>query len=355
MNNFNFGRFFSFLAFFAFAAVSCWATAESLYLSLDVPLAVCYVISIGFFIVASIGSVLIVKGLNPNTSVENPALYVWGGIFMVIAFWLLCSMPTNTHTFVYRDKVVGVVTKDVDQTLGYLIQLQNNDFQEEDIKKAQKKLESEVGSALRNLCDEIRNPLNPGFGKSAREKLNDLSLVLGVPIAETTIGARSSLSSKEREELINRIQTRVNEELNQKKQEIREMLTAAKTENFRRDANNQIANLRGIQYYIEVDSIDYYNRDMMRDIKKKLYHSYGTISTYRSFVSFDSPEDKYDYTRENIVTKVDGITSVFNVWKDIFEGKYNGHGLWYWIVLSILVDIAAFVFFDIAFAKSDED
>lgn len=354
MNNFNFGRFFSCLAFLAFAAVSCWATAESLYLSLDIHIVVCYVISIGFFVVASLGTALIVKGLSSNNSLENPGFAVCGGIFMVIAFWLLCSMPTNTHTFVYRDKVVGVVTKDVDHTLGYIRQLQNNDLQEEDIKAAQTKLESEVNAALRNLCDEIRNPLNPGFGRSAREKLNDLSLVLGSPIAETTVGARASLSSVEREQLINRIQIRVNEELEQKKNDIREMKTAAKTEDFRREANNQIANLRGIQRWIELDSIDYYNRDMMKDIKRKLYHSYETIGSYRSFITFNSNEDRYDYTRESVVTKVDGITSVFNVWKDIFRGKYNGHGLWYWIVLSILVDIAAFIFFDIAFARNDD-
>lgn len=355
MEDINFKRIFAGIAFLAFAAVSCWATAESLYLSIDLSIAVCYVISIGFFIIASIGTALIVKGLDSNTPFSSPGLAVAGGIFIVLAFWLLCSMPTNTHTFVYRDKVVGVVTKDVDRTLGYLTQLQNNDLQEEDIKSAQQRLESDVNAALRNLCDEIRNPLNPGFGKSAREKLNDLSLVLGSPIAETTVGARTSLTSTEREQLINRIQIRVNEELDQKKQEIREIRTAAKTESFRRDANNQVANLRGIQRWIQLDSIDYYNRDMMKkDINTKLHHSYETIASYRTFISWNTEEDRYDYTRDNVVTKVEGITSVFNVWKDIFSGKYNGHGLWYWIVLSILVDIAAFIFFDIAFATSED-
>ena len=182
-----------------------------------------------------------------------------------------------------------------------------------------------------------------------------MSLVLGSPIAETTVGARTSLTSTEREQLINRIQIRVNEELDQKKQEIREIRTAAKTESFRRDANNQVANLRGIQRWIQLDSIDYYNRDMMKkDINTKLHHSYETIASYRTFISWNTEEDRYDYTRDNVVTKVEGITSVFNVWKDIFSGKYNGHGLWYWIVLSILVDIAAFIFFDIAFATSED-
>ena len=58
---------------------------------------------------------------------------------------------------------------------------------------------------------------------------------------------------------------------------------------------------------------------------------------------------------ENPNTKVDSIISVFNVWSDIFKGKFEGKGLWYWIVLSILVDIAAFIFFDIAFAKRNDE
>ena len=56
-------------AFAAFAAVSCWATAESLHLLLSTwPLAMCWVVTIGFFIIASIGTKMIVDSLNQNLS-----------------------------------------------------------------------------------------------------------------------------------------------------------------------------------------------------------------------------------------------------------------------------------------------
>ena len=45
--------------------------------------------------------------------------------------------------------------------------------------------------------------------------------------------------------------------------------------------------------------------------------------------------------------------SVFDVWKDFFRGLYKGHGFVFWILISILVDIAAFIFFDLAFKKED--
>ncbi len=359
MNNFNFGKFFSFLAFLAFAAVSCWATAESLYLSIDLDPTVCYVISIGFFVVASIGTVLIVKGLDSNTSLQSPGLAVAGGIFMVLAFWLLCSMPTNTHTFVYRDKVDKIVDEDIDKTILYLDQLKNNSFQEKDILAAQQKYETDVTAAFENLKSEIRNSGNKGFGPVARQKLTDLSVVLGYPIAELSTTAPWTPEKCER--LINDYYIQVNNVLARKKQAIREKVmteTNANPEAIRQDASNKIAKLKWIKDCLHSDSIhfDYCNRErMQKDVNAPLRDSYTMIGGHQEFITFYSLDDRYSYTRNDIVTKVDGITEVFKVWKDILSGKYNGHGLWYWIVLAILVDIAAFIFFDIAFARSDED
>jgi hypothetical protein len=46
---------------------------------------------------------------------------------------------------------------------------------------------------------------------------------------------------------------------------------------------------------------------------------------------------------------------VTKVWGDYFrrEFKDTNYTLWYWILLSIIVDVAAFAFFDIAFKKED--
>ena len=50
------------------------------------------------------------------------------------------------------------------------------------------------------------------------------------------------------------------------------------------------------------------------------------------------------------------MISVFNVWKDMLTSdKYRGHGLWFWVVISILIDVAAFIFFDLTFARRAED
>ena len=57
----NLWKFFSLFAFLAFAAVSCWATTESLHLLLpNWPLVLCWIVTIGFFIIASLGTKMIV-------------------------------------------------------------------------------------------------------------------------------------------------------------------------------------------------------------------------------------------------------------------------------------------------------
>lgn len=65
MNGNKFLKIFGLLGFLAFAAVSCWATAESLHLLLSSwPLALCWAVTIGFFFIASWGTKMIADSLN---------------------------------------------------------------------------------------------------------------------------------------------------------------------------------------------------------------------------------------------------------------------------------------------------
>ena len=90
-------KIFCVLAFLAFAAVSCWATAESLHLLLPSwPLVMCWIVTIGFFFIASFGTKMIADSLNQNVYVEKRGVMMAGGILITFVFWLLCSMPTNT-------------------------------------------------------------------------------------------------------------------------------------------------------------------------------------------------------------------------------------------------------------------
>ena len=90
---------------------------------------------------------------------------------------------------------------------------------------------------------------------------------------------------------------------------------------------------------------------MKRLLIEQLNKGYATIKSYAQFVDFKNELDKEQYTAQNPVTKVKRMISVFDVWSDFLKGEYAGHGFFFWVMISILVDIAAFIFFDIAFKK----
>ena len=87
----NFIKLVWVIAFVAFAAVSCWATAESLHLLLSSwPLAMCWVVSVGFFLIASLGSKMIVDSLNQNIYMEKRGVKLAFGTVLLLVFWLAC-------------------------------------------------------------------------------------------------------------------------------------------------------------------------------------------------------------------------------------------------------------------------
>ena len=169
MNENKIGSIVTFLFFVAFAVVTCWATAESLHLLLPSwPLAMCWIVSVGFFLIASWGSKMIVDSLNQKIYLENRGAHLIGGIMILLIFWLPCSMPTNTHTFFYRSVISDKVTSDIATTEGYLAQIRDNVTTEEQINMRIAELENKVELKLGELKSEIENEANPGFGPKAK-------------------------------------------------------------------------------------------------------------------------------------------------------------------------------------------
>ena len=145
MNENKFLKIFTILGFLAFAAVSCWATAESLHLLLpSIPLILCWVVTIGFFFIASWGTKMIVDSFNQEIYLEKRGLHLLGGIVLTIIFWLLCSMPTNTHTFFFRSVIDNKVSQDITMTKNYLNQIKKNEVTETKIKLKCTELRNQV-------------------------------------------------------------------------------------------------------------------------------------------------------------------------------------------------------------------
>lgn len=352
MNENKFLKVFGLLAFLAFAAVSCWATAESLHLLLSSwPLAMCWVVTIGFFFIASWGTKMIVDSLNQKIYLEKRGLRLLGGILILLVFWLACSMPTNTHTFFYRSIIHDKVTSDIATTESYLIQIRDNVTTETKIKMRLAELEKKVDVKLGELKAEIENDANPGFGPKAKAILRNFAEILGVAKIEPLTFKGTSI--QDRQKLYDAYRQKMYILMDAKKLNIIKEMTPANN-NHQKQADKDYKNLELVKKYIDNGTLDLNDAEDIKSICNKLNESYTTIRTYKQFVDFKDETDQKAYTAPNAVTKVKRMISVFDVWEDFLANQYAGHGFIFWILISILVDMAAFIFFDIAFKKRED-
>ena len=352
MNDNKFLKIFGILAFLAFAAVSCWATAESLHLLLSsFPVAMCWVVTAGFFFIASWGTKLIVDSLNQKIYMEKRGMRLLGGIIILLIFWLACSMPTNTHTFFYRSVINDKVTNDISTTEGYLVQIKDNTVTETKIQIKCAEAKNKVDVKLGELKAEIENDANPGFGPKAKEILREFAELLCVAKIEPLTYKGTSVQDRQR--LYDAYRTKIYILLESRLLNIVKEMTPPNN-NHQKQAEKDYKNLELAKKYIENGTLDLDDANDIKTICDKLNAGYATIRTYKQFVDFKDETDQAAYTSPNAVTKVKRMISVFDVWEDFLKGEYAGHGFFFWVLISILVDVAAFIFFDFAFKKRED-
>lgn len=339
------------IAFIAFAAVSCWATSESLHLLLSSwPIAMCWVVSIGFFIIAALGTKMIVDSLNQNIYLEKRGIRLVGGVLIVLVFWLICSMPTNTHTFFYRTVINDKVNTDISTTRGYLGQIKNNTNNKTQATIKVNELKNNVDVLLGELEAEIKNEVNPGFGPKSKEILRKFATLLSVDKIEPL--SFKGTSRQDRERLCDAYRTKIYLLAENRATNIMAHILSPNAENIK-EVKRDDENLALVKKYIGDKTISLNDAEDIEDVCDKLNTSYNTVKKNRDFVNFTSKTDEAIYTADSPVTKVKRMISVFDVWEDFIKGEYSGHGFMFWIIISILVDIAAFIFFDMAFKKQE--
>ena len=350
----NLWKVLSLLGFLAFAGVSVWAIAESLHLLLSSwPVVLCWIVSFGFFIMASLGTKLIVDSLNQNIYLEKRGLRFVGGIILFLVFWIVCIMPTNTHTFFYRSTITDVVTQDLTTTKGYLQQLRDNIKTEGAIKLKTDQLESDVNAQIIALENEIDNIANPGFGDRAKSHLDRIATTLQVS-AIPVLSYKSS-SPQQIKNLKQQYRTMIYELLNKRKEELKENYISPQEKLFKPESAQQIKNIETMEGHVaNMGAMGHVDNDVIMQSDMVLKKSYATIKNYADFVNFNTKEDEARYLADNQMTRTSGMLSVIDVWKSFVAGEYEGRGFMFWVVIAILVDIAAFVFFDITFKKRED-
>lgn len=337
----------SFIAFLILAGISCWATEQSLHLLLPAgwPEVLVWGITIAFFVVASIGTKMIVDALGSEYFIENRRLHLLGGVVLVLFFWLVMSMPTNTHTFFYNDKIGSVITKDIETTNKYLKQIVDKGTSETP------PLDS-VGTDIRNKVGEERThlvaqfngreaPYKPGNGEEVGKHLENINRILKSNIIQDSRFNSTDPSILVRYQI--EIQKALDAVLKTHTISDQSVLNANKQRKRLVALNDSIQNNIASGNLCEAE---------IKQCEKELSDGYNTIASNKLFVDFEpNTGDEEVYTKENGETRTHRMASVISVFfVDFLSGKYPA-SFWYYVLLSILVDIAAFIFFDIAFKK----
>ena len=130
------------LLYLLFATISCIVTEESIHLSFptySVPM--CWIITVGFYVIASIGGALLLDSLSRHPVItfidvkRHRGACLTIGVLILLFFWLVFSMPTNTHTFLYHNQIDKTISEDITVTNNYLNQLEVAKVTEEKISR----------------------------------------------------------------------------------------------------------------------------------------------------------------------------------------------------------------------------
>ena len=338
--------------FLAFAGISCWATVESLYLSLpDIPKIVFWVAVIGIFILTSYITKILVDSFNPNVYMEKRGTKLIGCILGIVLLWLCFSMPTNTHTFFYKKMVKDIAKNELNFLNVELNKLTDENLYIQNYNNEWESYKTKVNNKLESFYAEIENYQMPGHGQRAEEKLQQVETELGLKKGEglqrlQKIGVGSQ---KERTEIKKFYGNQVYGVLENQKKEHENRLQS-QLKGFRNEANK----VKDIKKNISatLNELDNPALEQTEVINKATMLAQTGHAVLNAKYGYLSAGDSY---KKQSVYSLDRLKSITKVWGDYLKGEFKdkNYGLIYWILLSIIVDLAAFLFFNIAF-KSEE-
>lgn len=344
----NLKKWGSLLAFIILAGISCWATEHSFHLLIKwMPEAFVWGLTIAFFIMASYGSKLIVDSLNKDLYIEHRRRDFWIGTTLVLIFWLFMSMPTNTHTFFYNHAINNVIQEDMTTTESYLSQIKNRT----NVDSAYFKLHDDINNKFDSLAAEfngIGGTGKRGSGEEVRGILQRINSRLERELSGSSIPFDDANFRKTDQTIL----TKYNNAKDKALKSIRDKKYMASPQ----EAKVAQEDIRKIELMSDtvktLSEMGDIPEDIINQSEEVLLSGYTCIKNNNKYVKFDNEKDKELYTAENLETRSKRMLSVIDVWLDFFGGKYP-ISFFFYILLSILVDVAAFMFFNFAFQKED--
>ena len=348
MNNNKFLKIFSIVAFLAFAAVSCWSTTESLSLTLEhaeIPKWIFWIAVVGLYVLTSICAKLVIDSFNQNIYMERRTVKFIIGLLGVLILWIAFSMPTNSHTFFYKQMAKNTAVKELKYMDGELQKLSSENIFLETYNAEWNKYEADVLMHLDQLKHEIDNPQRYGFGSEAEAKLAIIENDFGLKTGTITRRGTKNTSKPERNAVCQYYDNVVKEQLDIKLQQHEAKVSHA-LEDFQEKMKNVKPLRADIKATLEQLDDDQFDKEaVLKNARKVIGRSYAELETQYNGI----------YTPNENIYRSDRLVKVTKVWGDYLRGRFKktDYTLWYWILLSVIVDIAAFAFFSIAFKKEE--
>lgn len=329
MGNNNFQKILGILIWIVMSVISGLLTVESFYLLLGWNKILLWILALAFLVLSSLGTKYIYDSLNTKNDLDydqrRPRLF--SGIALLLMFWLCFSLPTNTHSLFIYQTAKETAQKDLTEVEIKLQDLRDGKLIDIEWEKKVNK----VNSLLGQLKQEYRDPNKEGFGIRCKAICSQIETAVN-PEGDWKIIIQPTKNDKvlknindatleqmqiEKREFYNRLK------LDKKtKEEIKKLLS--NTSKVKNDiTNNRLSNEKTILHTTNIT-----------------HQAYPVIA-----------EHAKDPTFNNKISKTEKLKSVFDTLKGWLNGDYAGRGFIFWIILSVLIDVAGFVFFTIALKK----
>lgn len=362
MKTFNWKQIISIIAFIGLAGFSCFWTAESLYIwQPSITIYGAWLLAVVFYIIASLCFSRFIKGLEKYGDFDQSLFgsrggHLFWGLLGLIVFWIGMSLPTNTHTLLYRAAIKEVAMADLTRTQGYLQGLKNNNVEIKKVEDKYNRKKDAVDALLLRLLAEIDHPGYEGIGFRFEKVLVELDRTLfedGKGSGKIQRIENVGSTRPQWVEAVRFYQSQAHDQLKLYRERCDEEITEIKSMMGSELLDGLINNCKkGLSDVSRMENVD---NEIIKAANKDLDEGYSYIKSKSQYVDFKNPDDKERYTREIPTTEIKEMQDISAVWRDFLStDKYDKHGFVWWVLISILVDLSAFVFFNLAFSKDEQ-
>ena len=339
-----------FAGFIVVAAVSCWATSSSFLLMMPSMLSsnpvvraiMVYALVFVFYVLASYAVKLIIDALNNDGSIEHPKVQLYGGIALLIFTWVIISLPTNAHTFFYKLKIGDVVTEDLKMTKDYSQQIASRSV----VDSAYYDIEKRVMNEWVQFENEVKSGITgSGFGRYAASHIHNIDSILGNGYMLPTPPNTNKANDYTNTAILNKWKERYLTPTLERLRSDKYMVTMQAADAATNDVRYITAMEDSVHSLIMTNKISEDSAEpVITQSAGVLKVAYTNIKNNARFVKFNNADEKEHYTAANIDTRVTRFLNPYSVTYDYFSGKIP-FTFTFWLLLSVLIDIAGFIFF----------